>query len=369
MEISRIFDEFIQVVKGNADYVIGLLDDKNKIIDCSNRDFVERQISLVTGDNSSDFFYPLQVEKKKFGVLWVQSMESSAQMVGNLLAQSLENRIAYELKNESVRLNTSLDDRLIKLFITEEEFDFDLALSLMEDLKMKADISRVAIFITKDNDFDTDDITRLKYRTESKGSIQSLLNRNSLLLLKDLPEKIHLADRKIYFMSFIHELQEWGLTDCCFFIGSVQEEIPNYYKSFHDCLWLKNNVDFEENLPVYFSDYQFDYLVSQLSSSSNEVLSNILEAYKAQTQNEKIDINELIKVANCLFCNDFNITQTANALFLHKNTLIYKLKKYEDILGLDLHKNFHDKIIFYLLAMSFDSSQKRKQEGAEIYEF
>ena len=49
--------------------------------------------------------------------------------------------------------------------------------------------------------------------------------------------------------------------------------------------------------------------------------------------------------------NDLNITKTSNTLFLHRNTLIYRLDKIKEVLFLDL-KNFKDAFIFYINAKS-----------------
>lgn len=49
--------------------------------------------------------------------------------------------------------------------------------------------------------------------------------------------------------------------------------------------------------------------------------------------------------------NDLNISKTSSALFLHRNTLIYRLEKIKEYLNLDL-KNFKDACIFYLSVKS-----------------
>ena len=49
--------------------------------------------------------------------------------------------------------------------------------------------------------------------------------------------------------------------------------------------------------------------------------------------------------------NGLNISKTSNVLFLHRNTLIYRLEKIKEYLDLDL-KNFKDSFIFYLSVKS-----------------
>lgn len=46
---------------------------------------------------------------------------------------------------------------------------------------------------------------------------------------------------------------------------------------------------------------------------------------------------ELVKTLEVLFANDGNLQRAADALFLHRNTLAYRLERIEDISGLGLH--------------------------------
>jgi carbohydrate diacid regulator len=50
------------------------------------------------------------------------------------------------------------------------------------------------------------------------------------------------------------------------------------------------------------------------------------------------------------FENSLNISETARKLFIHRNTLVYRLDKIEKITGLDL-RLFDDAIIFKVAMM------------------
>ena len=60
---------------------------------------------------------------------------------------------------------------------------------------------------------------------------------------------------------------------------------------------------------------------------------------------------ELEQTALVFFDNNLNITETANELFIHRNTLIYRLNKLEGITGYDIRK-FNDAINYYLSYLS-----------------
>lgn len=55
--------------------------------------------------------------------------------------------------------------------------------------------------------------------------------------------------------------------------------------------------------------------------------------------------------------NDLNIARTSSSLFLHRNTLIYRLEKIKENLNLDL-KTFKDAMIFYLSIKTYFTSKK-----------
>ena len=52
---------------------------------------------------------------------------------------------------------------------------------------------------------------------------------------------------------------------------------------------------------------------------------------------------------NAFFDNDLNLTATARQLYIHRNTLNYRLDKIKKELGLDL-RNFRDAAIFKMIS-------------------
>ncbi len=80
---------------------------------------------------------------------------------------------------------------------------------------------------------------------------------------------------------------------------------------------------------------------------------------------QKILSDDLLVTIRTFFQNDLNLSTTARQLFIHRNTLIYRLDKVRRATGLDL-KKFEDAVVFRFL-MSFserpDIYEKNKKEG------
>ncbi len=88
------------------------------------------------------------------------------------------------------------------------------------------------------------------------------------------------------------------------------------------------------------------YKVASITSNNKQVSSLIkFDIIK------NIDENLLTTGINFIE-NGLNISKTSSVLFLHRNTLVYRLEKIKDYLNLDL-KNFKDAFIFYLSVKSF----------------
>jgi len=86
------------------------------------------------------------------------------------------------------------------------------------------------------------------------------------------------------------------------------------------------------------------------SISNRTVLENYFSEVLGAINNNNKD-NNLIEILETYLNENCNITVTAERLFLHRNTLKYKIKKIEELLNCDLH-NFNDcmkvKIALYI---------------------
>ena len=86
-------------------------------------------------------------------------------------------------------------------------------------------------------------------------------------------------------------------------------------------------------------------IVGALGKSRREQL---LEGYDLKNFVRIFEDRELMVTLRALFENDLNVAKTARTLFMHRNTLIYRLKKVRDTTGLD-PCSFKDAVTLVLL--------------------
>ena len=59
---------------------------------------------------------------------------------------------------------------------------------------------------------------------------------------------------------------------------------------------------------------------------------------------------ETLTTVSKFFENNLNVSETSRQLYIHRNTLVYRLDKLQKMTGLDL-RNFDDAIIFKITLM------------------
>lgn len=336
MKLGKIFKEFIHVVQENPDYIIGLLNEKGRIISCSLEEKIDEKVA-IDGNAPDHRIYKIVVSNRQYGYLWINGPNQAIDVVGKLLFDSLKTRIQYELNQKSAKEILSVDDKLIKEFLNEEQFNYRQMEELMVKINFDQSLPRIPIYIINEEKFDKEEITGLKYKINDKNTIYSLLDKNYLLIYKSLPKKTEKSTTE-YLNEFIQEMIEWGLSDCYYTVGSIQVDIDLYSFSYQNCLWLRENISLKKDEPVYFEDHLFSYFTM---NATRKLTSNVFDYYKKKT--EQLDVGEFIQVVDQLYANDFSVKKTSERLFLHKNTLLYKIKRYEELFNLDIRGSFKGK--------------------------
>jgi len=85
----------------------------------------------------------------------------------------------------------------------------------------------------------------------------------------------------------------------------------------------------------------------------NQISEDISDAFLSRVFTEefnKIFSTEMMSTVKNLFDNSLNLSEAARRLYIHRNTLVYRLDKIEKSIGLDL-RNFHDAVTFRIMMM------------------
>ncbi len=122
-------------------------------------------------------------------------------------------------------------------------------------------------------------------------------------------------------------------------------KVNESYTGAKSALLLGNKIGDEEKVHFYDQMMVFHLLNEVDEKSRIKYFNDYGSVFKELVQDE-----ELIQTAIRFFEYDLNVTETSRQLYVHRNTLIYRLNKIEKQTGLDL-RSFDDAMQFFMLML------------------
>ena len=129
-------------------------------------------------------------------------------------------------------------------------------------------------------------------------------------------------------------------------------DISDSVDDINNILRLADRVNIQKDV-YYYEDFLIPLIVDNLPKEilvkfNKENLKKYDEIFKNK---------DLVFTAESFFKNDLNITETSEKIFVHRNTLIYRINKIKEISGFDL-KKFDDAIRFYMILLIKNMNEK-----------
>lgn len=131
-------------------------------------------------------------------------------------------------------------------------------------------------------------------------------------------------------------------------IGTVAEhlrELADSYKEAQVAIEVGKVFDTDKTV-INYENLGIGRLIYQLPTTLCEIF--LSEVFKKNSI-ESLDQETLFTI-NMFFENSLNVSETSRKLFVHRNTLVYRLEKIKKLTGLDL-REFDDAIIFKVALM------------------
>ncbi len=98
-------------------------------------------------------------------------------------------------------------------------------------------------------------------------------------------------------------------------------------------------------LSVSDGEVLLDRAVNSLSKAQREKL---IEGYDLKLFAKVFEDRDMMGTLFCFFSENLNVSETARKLYMHRNTLIYRLNKIKRTTGLDV-RNFYEAETFRIL--------------------
>ncbi len=132
-------------------------------------------------------------------------------------------------------------------------------------------------------------------------------------------------------------------------IGGTVESVVNVFKSYSQALQTKR-MSSTMNLKKGVHTYNEFMLYHVLEELPEYKLNEFFRQLTNFTDKQIFSDAELIQTAEEFLENSLNVSETARKLYLHRNTLTYRLDKIENETGLNIRK-FSDAVVFRLIVL------------------
>ncbi|MCR5788744.1 MAG: helix-turn-helix domain-containing protein [Lachnospiraceae bacterium] len=236
--------------------------------------------------------------------------------IKNLL---LDNLLLVDIYNRSQKLRIPMDDRRVVIIA---ENPVNMRTNLTESIR--------ALLANRKNDFVTavDENSIIVVfevgREEGYEAVAGIAEKIYQVLAKEKDETLHVA-----YGTIVGELRE----------------VSRSYKEAKMALDVGRIFYGEEKIFAY-SELGIGRLIYQLPIPLCKMF--IQEIFEGRSPDDFDE--ETITTINRFFENSLNVSETSRQLFIHRNTLVYRLDKLEKLTGLDI-RVFEDAITFKIALM------------------
>ena len=347
---NKLFKDVISQMKVSIDRVIGVVDATATVVACSTPSKIGESNEFVLLDiaDTSEVFVRDGFTYKSFGgivksgfAVFVEGTDEIAARYANILAVSFGNIKQYydeKYDRNNFIKNVILDNILPgEIFLKAREFHFN------------TDVSRVAILIRvlSENDVSVYDVIQNLFPDNQKDFVLNI-SEKEVVLIKEIKPNIETRDLEKLARSIVDTLGSEFYTQTTVGIGTVVYGIKDLARSYKEAqIALEVGKVFDtDKIIVSYDNLGIGRLIYQLPSRLCELF---LDEIFQKEGLEVLD-DETLQTIDKFFENNLNVSETSRQLFVHRNTLVYRLDKIERLTGLDLRK-FDDAVVFKVAAL------------------
>ncbi|MBE6738728.1 MAG: PucR family transcriptional regulator [Ruminococcaceae bacterium] len=346
---NRLFQGVIHQMKDSIDKTFGVIDENRTIIACSELGRIGEAINIPADLSFSE----TSVQSMGYTFKAVNPSQNSDYVVfvegDDLIAEKYCSVIAVAFMNIKFYYDEKYDrGNFIKNIILDNILPGDIYLKARE-LYFNSDVMRTVILIrvNEPGDISVYDIIQNLFPDKSKDFVINI-NETDIALVKETKPGIDSKDIEQLASTIADTLTGEFYAHATIGVGTTVDNLKDLAKSFKDAqvaLEVGKVFDTDKTI-VCYNSLGIARLIYQLPTTLCE--SFLKEVFKRGSI-ESLDQETLFTIHK-FFENNLNVSETSRKLFVHRNTLVYRLEKIKKITGLDL-REFDHAIIFKIALM------------------
>ena len=349
---NSVFQSVIVQLRDISDRVFGVIDTEGCVISCTDMSVLGERwtdAALKVGNASESI---VTFAQKSFKAIMGNSnyFEYAVFCSGDDETARSVCQMAFIALNDAKTFYEEKHDRgtFVKNIIMDNILPGDIYIRAKE-LHFATDAPR-AVFLIRQvghSDVATVDVLTGMFPDKMQDFVLSI-NETDVAVIKQISGTVTAEDLEKIAVNIEETLKNELRIKTIIGIGTVAEhlrELADSYKEAQTAIEVGKVFDNEKSV-MHYENLGIGRLIYQLPTTLCEIF--LREVFKKNSL-DSLDQETLFTI-NKFFENSLNVSETSRKLFVHRNTLVYRLEKIRKLTGLDL-RQFDHAIVFRVALM------------------
>lgn len=346
---NQILQNTIEGLKGITRIDICVMDTEGKALASTinnAEDYESAVLAFVDSPADSQVvqgfqFFKVFDEHQLEYVILVKGDSDDVYMVGKIAAFQIQNLlVAYKERYDK--------DNFIKNLLLDNLLLVDIY-NRAKKLHIDSDVRRVVFLIETKNEKDVNALETVRglFAGKTKDFITAVDEKN-IILVKELKQNETYEDMTKTAKVILDMLNTEAMTNAHVSYGTIVNEIKDVSRSYKEAKMALDvgKIFYSNRNVVAYNNLGIGRLIYQLPMPLCKMF--IREIFDGKSPDEFDE--ETLTTINKFFENSLNVSETSRQLYIHRNTLVYRLDKLQKSTNLDL-RVFEDAITFKIALM------------------
>lgn len=346
---NQILQNTIEGIKTISRMDLCIVDIDGKVVATSGADMDQYTISAMDfAQSPADSqevqgcqFFKIYDEQQLEYILVTRGSGEATYTLGKMASFQIQNLlVAYKERFDK--------DNFIKNLLLDNLLLVDI-FSRAKKLHIQSEARRVAIIIEGGSGKDNNvlELMRASFGANNKDFITAV-DENNVIVVKDLSEMENNKEIDALCSEYKSLLEKEGVRNVHIAYGTIVKEIKEVSRSYKEAKMALDvgKIFFDERNIIAYSELGIGRLIYQLPIPLCKMFIKEIFGGKSPDDFDEETLTTILK----FFENSLNVSETSRQLFIHRNTLVYRLDKLQKTTGLDL-RVFEDAITFKIALM------------------
>jgi carbohydrate diacid regulator len=343
---NQILQDTVTGIKSITRVELCVMDTEGKILATTMEEYEDEVVKFSESAADSQVirgfqFFKVYDENELEYVILAKGDAEDVYMIGKMATFQIQNLlVAYKERFDK--------DNFIKNLLLDNLLLVDIY-NRAKKLHIETDVKRIVFIIETKTEKDTNalETVRTLFSSKTKDFITAVDEKN-IILVKEIKPSETYEDMRKTAKVIVDMLNTEAMSSVNVAYGTIVNEIKEVSRSYKEAKLALDvgKIFYSDRKIIAYSNLGIGRLIYQLPLPLCKMF--IKEIFDGKSPDEFDE--ETLTTINKFFENSLNVSETSRQLYIHRNTLVYRLDKLQKSTGLDL-RVFEDAITFKIALM------------------